>query len=76
MRDQRIDYVEIPSLEIGKSKQFYSAAFGWSYQDWGDRYADTKSSGISSGLNAVDEGRTPLVVLYADDLEATRDRVK
>ena len=72
-QDRRIDYVELPASDLPASKAFYTAAFGWAYKDWGDDYADTHDSGITSGLTA---GTHPLVVLYADDLEATRDRVR
>jgi predicted enzyme related to lactoylglutathione lyase len=76
-KNNHIDYVELPAADIAAAKQFYSSAFGWKYQDWGDRYADTHDGGITTGISAVEERpRAPLVVLYADDLEATRERVR
>lgn len=77
-RDRLIDYVELPAKSTAKSKAFYTAVFGWQYEDWGPDYADTKSSGVASGLNGGKDHRpkSPLVVLYADDLEAARARVK
>jgi predicted enzyme related to lactoylglutathione lyase len=76
-RDRRIDYVEIPAREVGRSKQFYSTVFGWTYEDWGADYADTRSSGVGSGLNGSSDHRpkTALVTLYADHLENVRDAV-
>lgn len=75
--DRVIDYVELPSRDVARSKAFYGAAFGWTYQDWGPDYADTSGSGISSGLNGGSDHRpgAPLVVLHARDLEATRAAV-
>jgi uncharacterized protein len=75
-----IDYVEIPAssaADLAKSKHFFSEAFGWVYKDWGDEYADTHSSGVSSGINGTSDGRptSPLVVIYVADLELTRSKV-
>ena len=79
-QNNRVDYVEFPAQSaqaFTDAKQFYRDVFGWSFQDWGDDYSDTKSSGITTGLSAAPDHRpaAPLVVLYAADLEATRERV-
>lgn len=79
-RENHIDYVECPvpaAREFDSVKQFYRDAFGWSFQDWGNRYSDTKDSGISSGFSAseLDRPAVPLVVLFTTDLEAARTRV-
>jgi predicted enzyme related to lactoylglutathione lyase len=78
IRDRLIDYIELPAKSTAKSKAFYSIVFGWTYKDWGPDYADTKDSGVTSGLNGGKNHRpkSPLVVFYADDLEAARARVK
>src|SRR5690242_17275747 len=74
--DRRIDYIELPAKNFAATKKFYAGVFGWAYQDWGDAYADTKDSGVGSGLNAeAPDGAAPLVVLYAVELEATRARI-
>ena|SRR6188474_522862 len=79
-RENRVDYVEFPapSAETFASvKRFYEDVFGWSFQDWGDEYSDTKSSGITTGFSAATAHRPagPLVVLFTADLEAARERV-
>jgi uncharacterized protein len=79
-RDNHVDYVEFPAPSaqaFADAKRFYREVFGWSFQDWGDDYSDTKSSGITTGLSAAPEHRpaAPLVVLFATDLEAARERV-
>ncbi len=79
-KENRIDYVEFPAPTaeaLREGKAFYGDVFGWSYQDWGDKYVDTQGSGIPSGINADPDHRpqAPLVVLFASDLEATRERV-
>ena len=79
-RENRIDYVEFPvpaAQEFAAVKRFYTEVFGWSFQDWGDDYSDTKDSGTASGFSADAAHRPagPLVVLYATDLEGARERV-
>ena len=76
--DRHIDYVELPAGDVAASKRFYASVFGWTYQDWGDDYADTKSSGVSSGLTAVgpQAPKTPLVVIFVTDLAAAKSRVQ
>jgi len=76
----QIDFIEFPvsnPASVAKAKAFYAATFGWSFQDWGEDYADTASSGLGCGFNA-DPGHRPdqpLVVIYAADLTATRAKV-
>jgi uncharacterized protein len=74
--DRRIDYIELPAKDIAASKAFFSSVFGWKYQDWGPDYADTNDGRLQSGLNATGDQDHVLVVLYAKDLEATRDRIR
>ena len=51
--------------------------FGWSFQDWGTEYSDTKDSGVACGFSAAPAHRPAgaLVVLFTRDLEGMRDRV-
>jgi uncharacterized protein len=79
-RHNRIDFIELsaPSKEaLVSSKNFYQTVFSWTYKDWGDDFADTQSSGVGSGINAVDRypSAHSLVVIYADDLEVARKKV-
>jgi len=79
-RENHIDYVEFPAQSahaFASVKQFYKDVFGWSFQDWGDDYSDTRDSGISSGFSADASHRppAPLVVLFTADLEGAKERV-
>ena len=51
--------------------------FGWSFQDWGEEYAETKDSGVGSGIasDPLHRPAAPLVVLYSAELETTKERV-
>jgi hypothetical protein len=77
--DGKIDYVEMPAGNLPATKAFYSAAFGWSFTDYGPDYA-AMSEGLDGGFNADAKdpnGATkPLVVLFATDLEAMEAKVK
>jgi predicted enzyme related to lactoylglutathione lyase len=78
--DQKIDYVEFPARDFDAVQSFYEQAFGWTFTDYGDEYrafADGRLDGgfrLSDAASTVEIGAT-LVVLYANDLEATRDKV-
>ena len=75
--DGKVDYVELPGADLGVSKAFYRQAFGWTFVDYGPTYA-AFSEGLDGGFDAdAASGRaTPLVVLYAHDLEAMEARVR
>jgi predicted enzyme related to lactoylglutathione lyase len=67
-----IDYVEFTVRDLAAAKRFYTAAFGWQFNDYGPEYAGIKgASGEVGGLHQRPEPRTggPLVILYSKDLE-------
>jgi len=79
-REGHIDYVEFPAQSaraFAAVKRFYKEVFGWSFQDWGEEYSDTKDSGLTIGISAAAAHRPAgtLVVLFTVDLEAARERV-
>ena len=78
--DQKIDYIELPAENFEAVEAFYAGAFGWSFTDFGPDYrafSDEKLDGgfYRSDLRSRTENGAALVVLYASDLEATRDRI-
>jgi len=78
--ENQIDYIEFPTTSnaaLAATKKFYGEVFGWTYQDWGPDYSDTKSSGIASGINGSQEHRAakPLAIIFSSDLESARARV-
>lgn len=77
-----INYVEFATSDIEKTKQFYHAAFGWTFQDWGPEYTsfDGATAGVDGGFRkrATDEPTglaAPLIVLYSSNLKATEDAI-
>jgi predicted enzyme related to lactoylglutathione lyase len=75
-----IDYIEMPSRDLAATKGFFSALFGWSFQDYGPDYAAFDDGRTTGGFFAADmtwsgaEG-CPLVVFYSPELEMTRSDV-
>ena len=62
-------------------KAFYSAAFGWTYTDYGPSYASITGAGVDGGFDANSGPRAPsnqgtLVILYSDDLPASERAVR
>jgi uncharacterized protein len=79
-RENHIDYVEFPAPSapaFAAVKRFYQEVFGWSFQDWGEEYSDTRDSGPTIGISAAAAHRPAgtLIVLFTVDLEAARERV-
>src|SRR5690349_9813285 len=69
-----IDYVEFTVRDLGEAKRFYTAAFGWAFNDYGPEYAGIQGKeGEVGGLHQTTPLRRggPLVILYSDNLEAT-----
>ena len=78
--DQKIDYIEFPAEDFDAVETFYSSAFKWSFTDFGPEYrsfSDEKLDGgfFKSSLRSRTDTGAALIVLYAQDLEATRDRI-
>lgn len=78
--DRRIDYLELPAADLERAKAFYSEVFGWSFQDYGPDYCAFNDGRLDGGffrseLRASAGRGSALVVIYADDLESTRQRI-
>ena len=78
--DHNVDYIEFPCGNFDAVQSFYEKAFGWSFTDYGPEYRSFTDGKINGGfrradLHASTENGAPLVILYAEDLEGTRDKV-
>lgn len=75
-----IDYIEFTVREVAEARQFFTAAFGWGFNDYGPDYAGIQAPGGDGEVGGLRPGDPvpggPLVILYSDDLEATLDAVK
>ena len=75
--NNHIDYIEFAAEDLTVVKTFYGEAFGWTFEDWGPAYVSFSGAGLEGGFRG---GEAPvpggaLVILYADDLEASEARV-
>jgi predicted enzyme related to lactoylglutathione lyase len=75
--DGEIDFVEFPGQNLGHMREFYGAAFGWTFRPRGADYLAFEGEGANGGFSAdpLKAPAEPLVVFYARDLEAVRERV-
>ncbi|TPI40605.1 VOC family protein [Mesorhizobium sp. B3-1-6] len=75
----KLDYLELPATggRLDSVKSFYSAAFSWSFTDYGPTYA-AFAEGLDGGFQA-DGGEAPakpLPVIYCENLEEALDAVE
>lgn len=73
-RHHTIDYIELPAPDLDAAKTFYTAAFGWEFNDYGPEYAGIRGSepdGPEAGGLAAQGRDKPLILLYSTDLDAT-----
>jgi len=74
----RIDFIELPSGDLGAAKTFYANVFGWPLTDFGPTYAGTAGGDVDIGLqgDAQEAPTHPLPVVHVKDLEAALAAVK
>jgi predicted enzyme related to lactoylglutathione lyase len=75
--ENQIDYIELPSNDIERTKRFYSAAFGWKFEDYGPDYTSFMDGRLTGGFNkeAAAPARGLLLVLYSSDLAAAQKKI-
>jgi hypothetical protein len=78
--DQKIDYLELPARDFDAVQEFYETTFGWTFTDYGPEYRAFNDGKMDGGFRKADaqsstSNGAALIVLYAEDLEQTRDNV-
>jgi predicted enzyme related to lactoylglutathione lyase len=78
--DQKVDYIEFPARDLASVQAFYERAFGWSFTDYGPDYTAFTDGKIDGGfyrsqLSSSTEHGAALIILYARDLEQTKEAV-
>ncbi|MDH5648471.1 MAG: VOC family protein [Gammaproteobacteria bacterium] len=78
--DQKIDYLEFPAGNFDAIQFFYEKAFNWTFTDYGPDYRAFTDKKIDGGFYKSEQQSSTkngavLVVLYASQLEKTRDRI-
>jgi len=77
--ENRIDYVEIPVTDLKKAREFFSALFGWSFQEWGDDYLSFNDGRLDGGFRRAAEAAPStgvLVVFFSEDIDRDLARVQ
>jgi predicted enzyme related to lactoylglutathione lyase len=74
-----IDYIEMPSNDLGATKDFFAKLLGWSFQDYGPEYSSFDDGRMAGGFfaakSASAEKGGPLIVFYSPELEKIRTAV-
>ncbi len=78
---EKINYVEFPAKDIQATMEFFTKAFGWSFQEFGPEYVAFSNQGIDGGffkaeLSSTTNNGAALIVFYSQDLKATQDKIK
>ncbi len=77
--ERRIDYVEIPVTDLAKAREFFSALFNWTFQQWGDDYLSFNDGRLDGGFRRAADAVASngvLIVFFSTDLERDFDRVQ
>lgn len=78
----KINYIEFAATDVARAKQFYSAVFAWTFEDYGPDYASfhAASAGIDGGFykSAAHDPLpkfAPLIVIYSHNLKETEKAI-
>lgn len=74
----RLDYLEFATRDVAAANKFYTAAFGWTFTDYGPDYTSFSDGRLAGGFFAAPDAPTktnPLAVLFAADLESAAQRI-
>ena len=77
--ENQIDYIEIPVTDLHRAREFFTAIFGWEFQEWGDDYMSFADGRLNGGLRRATEPAPAtgiLLVFYTEDLERDVARVQ
>ncbi len=75
-----INYIEIPCRDLPACKAFFTAAFAWTFVDYGPDYTAFAGQGLDGGFFRSDQrcrqaNGSVLVVFYSPLLESTMAQV-
>lgn len=76
--EKTINYVEIPATDPGKARDFFSALFGWTFQEWGDDYISFNDGRLDGGFYRAEQPAPAtgvLIVFFSEDLERDMKKV-
>jgi len=77
-KDRRIDYIELPTVDLIEAKHFYGEVFGWKFVDYGPEYTSFNDGRLDGGFRkepSVQRGG-PLIIIYSINLELIKEKIK
>lgn len=80
-KDGKLNYVEFPAHNLTATKAFFSAAFNWSFTDYGPDYVAFSDQGLDGGFFRAELSSTTatggaLLVFYSADINATLAKIQ
>ena len=77
---EKIDYVEFPSKDIGKTKAFFGSVFNWQFSDYGPEYIAFSNQGVNGGFYLSENAASTtngsvLIVFYSNNLPETEAKI-
>ncbi len=77
---EKINYVEFPSKDLDKTKNFFSSVFDWKFTDYGPDYTAFSNAGLAGGFYKTDltcstGSGSALIVFYSNQLENTQNKI-
>ena len=76
LKHEQVQYIEFLSKDITNAKNFYIKSFGWSFTDYGPSYTAFEGAYVDGGFATGEPiNGTILIVLYSENLEATKEKV-
>ena len=78
---EKINYLELPAKDIEAVKAFFTAAFDWTFVDYGPDYSAFSDQGLDGGffrsdLSSSTTHGAALIVFYSNDLEGTQSKIE
>ena len=77
----KLNYIEFPATNIEASKDFFTAVFGWTFEDYGPDYTAFSDQGLDGGFyrsemkSSAENGAT-LAIFYSNEIEITQSKVE
>lgn len=50
IKDEKLNYVELPAKNLDATTTFFSAVFGWEFVDYGPEYTAFSNQGLDGGF--------------------------
>ena len=78
---ETLNYVEFPARDLPATRAFFSAAFGWKFEEFGPDYCAFAGQGLDGGfyrseLYSCTRNGSALLVFYSDDLQTTQAKIE